>query len=172
LPFPYLGFDDGLNKILKCPIYPLILRSVRDRALLFKDIGKFWISSLFLEISDNYGHTSLEVLNEWIDSGDKELIKLVGLLINKADPKFLFNNSEFVSKLIERSYNVSDECYSSVLESLNSIRRNSFGSFIGKEPPIEDIHQMNHGEECAKKFQVGSPTHRFYISLYKSAKDL
>jgi hypothetical protein len=67
LPFPYLGFDDGFNKISKCPIYPLILRSVRDRALLFKDMGKFWISSLFLEISDNYGQTSLEVLNEWIE---------------------------------------------------------------------------------------------------------
>ena len=105
-----------------------------------------------------------------MDSGDKELIRFVGILIEEADPQFIFNHSEFVSKIIETSYNTSDECYSVVLESLNSIRRNGVNRSIGKEPPIEDTHQMNLGEEYAKKFQVGSPTYRFYISLYKSAK--
>jgi hypothetical protein len=50
------------------------------------------------------------------------------------------------------------------------MRRNGVSHFIGKEPPVEDTHQMNLGKECAKSFQVGSPTYRFYISLSKSAK--
>jgi hypothetical protein len=169
-PFPYLGFDDCLNGVIKSQIYPQILRNVRNHVIFYEDVGKFWISSLFLEISDNYCKTSIEVMNEWIYSRDEELVKSVGILVKGADPKFLFDHSEFVSKIIETAYNISDECHSAILDSLYKISINGVKQFIGKEPLVEDINQKNLGEEYAKKFQIGSPTHRFYTSISKSAQ--
>lgn len=168
-PLPYLEFHNCLKGIFSSPNYKSILRKVRDR-IICNERDIFWIPLLFSEISKNYSSESLEILNEWIDTGDKDKIIGVGFLIRKAPMNFVFDNAEFVSKLIETSYNISTECYYSISESLNCEEGSEAKSGIFGEPFPIDVKLRDLGLKYAEKYQKGSPTERFYYSLSKSAR--
>lgn len=168
-PLPHLEFHNCLKGIFSSPNYKSILRKVRDR-IICNERDIFWIPLLFSEISKNYSPESLEILNEWIDTGDKDKIIGVGFLIRKAPTDFVFDNAEFVSKLIETSYNISTECYYSISESLNCEEGSEAKSGIFGEPFPIDVKLRDLGLKYAEKYQKGSPTERFYYSLSKSAR--
>jgi hypothetical protein len=119
-PLPYLGFHQGLKDISSGPNYKDILRRVRDRALNPTAIDYFWLPKLFAELSDSFSSVCLEVLDEWIESEDVKKIQGVGLPLKDAPPGFIFSHSEFVSRLIEKSYEVGEDCYFIVTSNLSS----------------------------------------------------
>ena len=168
-PLPHREFRDCLKGIFSSPNYKSIVKKVRDR-IISNERDIFWIPILFSEISKNYSPESIEILNEWIDTGEKDKIVGIGILIQEAPTDFLFDNTEFVSKLIETSYNISEECHSKIIESLNCVKRSEVRSGILGEPFPIDVKLRDLGEEYAKKYQKGSPTERFYYSLSKSAR--
>jgi len=168
-PLPHLEFHNCLKGIFSSPNYKSILRKVRDR-IICNERDIFWIPHLFSEISKNYSPESLEILNEWIDTGDKDKIINVGFLIRNAPTDFLFDNAEFVSKLIETSYNISNECYYSISESLNCVERSEVKSGTFGEPFPIDVKLRDLGLKYAEKYQKGSRTEHFYYSLSKSAR--
>lgn len=168
-PLPHRDFRDCLKGIFLSPNYKSIMKRVRDR-IISNERDIFWIPILFSEISKNYSPESIEILNEWIDTGEKDKIVGIGILIQEAPTNFLFDNTEFVSKLIETSYNISEECHSEVIKSLNYVEWSEGKSGIFGEPYPTDVKMRDLGEEYAKKYQKGSPTERFYYSLSKSAR--
>lgn len=168
-PLPYHDFRDCLKGIFLSPNYKSIMKRVRDR-IISNERDIFWIPILFSEISKNYSPKSIEILNEWIDTGEKDKIVGIGILIQKAPTDFLFDNTEFVSKLIETSYNIGEECHSKIIRSLNYVKISEVWSGKLGEPFTIEVKLRDLGEEYAKKYQKGSPTERFYYSLSKSAR--
>ena len=168
-PLPHHKFHECLKGIFSSPNYVSIMKNVRDRIISNeKDI--FWIPILFSEISNNYSPESLEILNEWIDTREKDKIVGIGILIREAPKEFLFDNDEFISKLIETSYTISEECHSEIIESMDYLKWSGGKSGILNEPFPIDVKMRDLGEEYAEKYQKGSPTERFYYSLSKYAR--
>ena len=167
-PLPYLGFHQGLKDISSSPNYKDILRKVRDRALDSKDY--FWLPKLFAELSDGFSSVCLEVLDEWIESEDVKKVQGVGLLVKNAHPGFIFSHSEFVSRLIEKSYEVGEDCYRTVTSNLSSPAILEGGTGIAGKPMPQDEKLRDQAKDFSQKFPVGSPTQRFYLLLSERAE--
>ncbi|NQE06102.1 hypothetical protein C5S32_09555 [ANME-1 cluster archaeon GoMg1] len=167
-PLPYLGFHQGLKDISSSPNYKDILRRVRDRALNPTAID--YLPELFAELSNDFSSTCLEVLDEWIESDDVKKIRGVGLLVKNAPPEFIFSHSEFVSRLIEKSYAVGDDCYFIVTSNLSSRAILGVRTGIAGKPMPQDEKLRDQAKNFSQKFPVGSPTQRFYLSLSERAE--
>ena len=171
-PLPYLGFHHGLKDVSSSPNYKDILKKVRDRALNPKTIDDFWLPKLFAEISGVFCSVCLEVLYEWIDSNDSKKIQAVGLLVRDAPSEFVFSHSEFVSRLLEKAYMVSEDCYRNVT---NSLFQSAFsGVRLGTpgQPMPQDIKLRDQAKDLSQKFPMGSPTQRFYFALVRHTEAL
>ena len=169
-PLPYLGFSHGLKDISYSSNYKDILRKVRDCALDSKAIDYFWLTKLFAEISDDFSLACLEVLDEWIESDDVKKIQGVGLLVTDAPSGFIFSHPEFVSRLIEKSYITGEDCYRTVTSNLSTSATCGVRSGISGQPMLEDVKLRDRAKELSQKFPRGSPTQRFYHSLWEHAK--
>jgi hypothetical protein len=198
-PLPYLEFQHKLDGIAKSNEYKDILREIRNQALKRTYHTKFWYPKLFKEASlvpvsrgsdelhrsiqktsptpyyyeDEvlvFSPTSLEVLNEWIDSGDRQKIETASCLVSDAPKAFVFTNVEFVANLLEQAYELGDDCYQTVTYDLfNSATSGVRGGTPGQPFP-EDIALQEKSAAVAAQFIVRSPSHRFYDSLAKDAK--
>jgi hypothetical protein len=198
-PLPYLGFQHKLDGIAKSNEYKNILREIRNQALKRTYHTKFWFPKLFKEASlvpvprgsdklhssiqqtsptpycyeDEvlvFSPTSLEVLNEWVASGDRQKIETASCLVSDAPKAFVFTNVEFVANLLEQAYDLGDNCYQTVTYDLfNSATSGVRGGTPGQPFP-EDIALQEKSAAVAAQFIVKSPSHRFYDSLAKDAK--
>ena len=109
---PILGFRDPLAGLAKIPEQEKLLRDLRDASLEQGQSLRYWIPRLFREISLGFeSATSLKVLDEWINSGSADMIKAAGRLVSGAGSEFVFKHVGFVSKLLERAYEASDDTY-------------------------------------------------------------
>jgi len=169
-PLPYLGFHDGLKSIASSPNYRDILRKVRDHALNPNAVDYFWIPKLFSEISNGFCSVCLEVLYEWIESNDDKKIQAIGLLVKDAPSDFVFSHSEFVSRLLEKSYTKNDDCYRSVCGSLFSSALSRAKTGTAGQPMPQDVQLRDQAKELSKRFLIGSPTQRFYLELVNHAE--
>ena len=151
-PLPYTGFfDNGLNGISLSPHYKEILRKVRDRSLNPDWKESFWLPKLYSYISENFSLTSLEVLNEWINTKNEEKIKAVGLLVKEAPSDFVFLHSDFVSNLLVSAQAISDDCYEEVRSDLsNSALHGVKTGFLG-QPSHEDQKIRDRAQEFMEK---------------------
>ena len=169
-PLPYLGFHHGLRDISSSSNYKDIIRKVRYRALDPIAIDRFGLPELFAELSDGFSSACLEVLDEWIESGDVKKIQAVGSLLKGASPEFIFSHSEFVSKLIEKSCEAGEDCHRVVTSNLCSSATNEARLRMPGQPASQDVTLRDQAKELSQKFPTGSPTQRFYHSLWKHAE--
>ena len=169
-PLPYIGFfGKGLDGISLSPHYKEILRKVRDRSLIPDQKDRFWLPKLYSYISD-FSSTSLEVLNEWINTNDEEKIKAVGVLVKEAPSDFVFSHSDLVSNLLTNAQVISDECYIEVRSNLSDSVLYGVKTGIPGQPSPQDEKLRDKAQEFMEKYQPGSPTWDFYNWLYEQAK--
>lgn len=170
-PLPYKNFfDRGSNGISLSPHYKEILRKVRDQSL--DPVGRHsdWLARLYYYISENFSSESLEVLSEWIDTGDKEKIKAVGTLVKEAPSDFVFLHSGFISNLLVSAQAISDDCYEEAKYNVsNSALYGGKTGFAG-QPSYEDQKILDRAQEFMEMYPAGSPTWNFYKWLSEEAK--
>jgi hypothetical protein len=116
---PESGFhDDKFQEVANHPDYLDALRLLRDAALndeyrsalIYEDT----LSELFRDFSLNFGPASLEVLNEWINSGDCDKVRSARYLLGDTYLGFYVNNLSFVSNYLRRA----QECGRDVFEAV------------------------------------------------------
>ena len=118
-----------------------------------------------------FSPTSLEIVSEWIDSGDRNKIETLSYLLSVAPPAFLFENVEFVSTLLEQAYDLGDDCYKTVtLDLLNSVTSGVRSGTPG-QPFSDDVALKEQAAAVARQLVAESPPHRFYEFLAKHAQD-
>jgi hypothetical protein len=198
-PLPYDKFQHRLQGISESDNYKEILREIRDRAVKRTYHGRFWFSKLFQQVSlvpvhknsneqsisvqeissTRYSYedellvfspTSLEVLSEWIDSGDRNKIETVSCLLSDAPKAFVFQNVEFVSNLLEQAYDIGDDCYNTVSCDLFQAVTSGSRSGTPGQPFPEDVAIKEQSAAVARQLVAESPSHRFYESLAKDAQ--
>jgi len=169
-PLPHLSFRHRLKDIPSSPNYGDIIRTVRDRALNPTAIDRSWLPKLFAELSGDFSSTCLEALDEWIESNDIKKIQGVGLLVEDAPSGFIFSHPEFVSRLIEKSYITGEDCYRTVSSDISSPAILEGGTGMPGQPMPEDVKLRDQAKELSQRFPMGSPTQRFYHSLWEHAE--
>ena len=169
-PLPYLGFRHGLRDISSSSNYKDILRKVRDHALDPIAIDRFGLPELFANLSDGFSSICIEVLDEWIESNNVKKIQAVGSLLKDAPPEFIFSHSEFVSRLIEKSYEAGEDCHRVVTSNLCSSATNEARLRMPGQPASQDVTLRDQAEDMSQKFPMGSPTQQFYSLLWKHAE--
>jgi hypothetical protein len=105
---PQSGFhDEGFKEVAGHPDYHAALRVIRDAAL---DEEYRWalthedtLPELFRDFSLNYCPASLEILNEWIDSGDCVKVRTAVYLLGDTYLGFYVRNLLFVSNYLRRA---------------------------------------------------------------------
>jgi hypothetical protein len=118
--------------------------------------------------------TSIELLEEWIQTGEDEKIrasaKLISGLNKRLNSDFIFQYLDIVEKLLEQAYQVSDECYEYVFSHLFSSSVYRLRSGILGKPFPEDIAMRDQASIIANQRFKGSPVHKFFQSLVKEAE--
>lgn len=120
---PQSGFhQEEFKQVAKHPNYCDALRLIRDAAsseqyrsvLIYEDT----LSDLFHDFSLNFSHPSLDVLNEWINSGDCEKVTAVLELLEDTYLGFFTNNSAFLSNYLRRAKDCGREVFERVEQAL------------------------------------------------------
>ena len=168
---PALGFQQPLTGISTSPEQESILCEVRDTFLAASTTARSRIPWLFREVSFGFtSEASLNVLNEWINTGSPEKIKSASQLIFHAPPEFVFENVEFVSNLLGRAHVANDETFVEVSGYLMTCASSGSRSGTPGEPFPEDVALRDNASAVAGQFPVGSPANRFYASLARSTE--
>jgi hypothetical protein len=105
---PEHGFyDERFQDVVNHPDYIAALRLIRDAALIEANRSTVQyddtLSKLFREFSLNYGAVSLDVLDEWVNSGDCEKLQTALQLLGDTYLGFYVNNVPFVSNYLRRA---------------------------------------------------------------------
>ena len=168
---PLLGFDRPLTGFSTSPERESILREVRDISVEDSPSIRYWLPELFREISlDFKSDAALNVLNEWVDSGNPEKIKAASKLTFRAHQNFVFDNVEFVTNLLERAHSANEETFFEVGGNLMVSASSGGRSGTPGEPFPEDVALRDNASAVAGQFPVGSPANRFYASLSQRAE--
>ena len=168
---PILGFRKPLIGLAASPDQETILREIRDTSLEPGSSVAYWIPQLFREISlDFESAASLNVLNEWINSGDAGRIQSAARLVAEAQPAFVFKKVEFTANLLERAYLAGIDCYRSVVSNLTSSAISGTRSGTPGQPMSEDVAMKDQASAVKSQFDAGSPPYKLYDSLAKIAE--
>lgn len=162
-PFGY-SLHKQISPLTDSPKYRNILRRIRDKASAYKK-DNYQYARLFKVLTGNFNEATLEVLSEWIESGEKSKILGVGILIHHAYHDFAFANPNFVEKLLNAAKDSGSDCLKSVKSNLFwGVVSRSKGGTIGQPMP-EDIKMRDEASKLIKNYSQGTPTHEFYKDI-------
>lgn len=125
---PESGFhQEEFKQVVKHPNYSDALRLIRDAVLSEKytsvSLYEDTVSELFHEFSLNFGPMSLDVLNEWINSGDCEKLTAVLELLGDTYLGFFVKNLPFLSNYLRRAKDCGVAVFEKVEQALLSDAR-------------------------------------------------
>lgn len=147
-----------------------VLRVVRKLSLNKTHTVRFWLPRLFQSVLLSNVLLSISILDEWINSEKAENIEAVSLLLSAMPQSFAFTHTEFLTKLLERAFNLGDECYETTSDNLfKALIMGSRGGTIG-QPCQKDVDIRAQSSAIASQLLTGSPAHKFYSSLAKYAE--
>lgn len=167
---PFDGFHFRLEGVAESAKYQDFLRSIRDRMLGAKGAHRFWLPKLFKKISLDFSPTSLEVLREWIDSGDPEKIMAAASIVSEANPGFVFEHVGFVMNLLDRALQGGNTCHRRVSNCVYNCARSGPRQGVSGQPFPQDFALCNRAKEMAASLPAGTPVHRLFESLQKYAE--
>ena len=169
---PYTEFSLQLDALAESEEYKDIIRDILDYVInpLNRD---FLIPELFKLISLNFSSTSLNVLDEWINSQKAERLQAASYLLRNSPKSFVINHLKFVSNLIEKADEFGDACYETVYYDLQeSFSRSEHSGILGENlQENEDVALHLKVANIAEQFIQGTPSHKFYQSLSKNIKE-
>ncbi len=130
----------------------------------------FWAPQLFAASVGCVDRQVLDHLDHWAGSTDPRGLQAVAHLLGELPGNFVWEMVDWVNDLLERAYAFGDDCYNTVSAALRTaVESGVRGGQVGQPCP-EDIEQRDRSLDVAATLPVGSPGHRFYTSLAKSAE--
>jgi hypothetical protein len=168
---PYARLHQSLIGLVESPKYLDLLRKVRDCILQEPTIPSSLIAPLYHAISLNYNEPSLDVLNEWINSGDPQKIQDSCRLLREASQSFIFNQEAFTQHALEQAYMMGDECFENVQNSLTATA--IYGERSGRpgQPFPQDLLLRDRSIETLGRLSPSSPLRGFYELLLRRAEE-
>lgn len=169
--FPYWHDEQLFGKH---PQLPVLLRQIRDwmnekpdsyyRAHDGADIFKLAAGGLG-------GKAVLAVLDEFVTSGEKNKVETVSDILRQASASFMWDNVDFVSRLLNSAAQHGEKCLRHVKSALYGAVISGSRSGTTGEPFPEDISQRDNAARIAASLTPGSIEEEFYRLLERQAVD-
>jgi hypothetical protein len=143
------------------------LCTIRDE-LLASEEGE--IITIFAYLANGYDATALQALSDWLESGEEQKIRLVAKLIQEAPTTFVFDNEDFVDRLLSTAAqinkDVSDQMSAALVSSAMPF------AFVGIPDLLSNgrIQIRDRARQIADKYLSNSAMHEFYMHLSKEAE--
>jgi transcriptional regulator with XRE-family HTH domain len=125
---------------------------------------------LFETLFGSFNDEVVQLLDTWSTAANPKDILLIGNILSEAPPNFVFTQTSFVERLLERAKRLSDEGYKRVLSGL-------FGSAIGGirqgtpgEPFPRDLEMKANAEVVLGSLSRFSPAYALYEELKRHAE--
>jgi hypothetical protein len=164
-PLPISGFSDYPLTGLVGSEQLKILRFLRDRIMQTKSIIKYHLKDLYWEVSHDSSNVGIDILEEWINSGDSKKLETIGTLLGKASNHFLFEKVDFVTKLLENSFDIGQECYEKIRSRLFCAAWTGERHGNAGEPFAEDVALRDNAHRVLEQLTRGTRTYSFYKDL-------
>ena len=169
-PLPF-RFEERLDGFADSAEFEDILRDIRDRALRTEVGGDIWVPELFRSVSNGFADVGLGVLREWVDSGDSDKIRSVGYLLREANPGFIFQEVEFVARLLESAHAAGEGTFDSVEGNLlnsaiSGVQMGTPGKPMGRDVAIRD-----RSGAILDTGGLSAPVHKFYEFMAAQAEE-
>ena len=171
IAIPYQGLSEELANLHESAEYKDILRKIRDAMVRNDENLNLRFSDLFKEISFGFNQVSLDVLNEWINSGNEREIVAASELLRDAPSELVLEHFDFVANILDKAYKVGYDCYRKICGILfeATLRGGSTRAF--GEPDPRDIHLRDQANKILNELMMGSPEYRFYNLLKEHAEN-
>lgn len=171
-PLPYLGFKYAFTGIARLPSYKKYVEKIRNLTVKDELVEEFfWLPKLFKAISEHYSKPSLEVLSEWMDSKDQKKLQGIAFLVREAPTQFLYDNVEFISKLLEKAKDCSKECYKNVSSYLYGMVYSDGTSRTVGHPSSRHLEMKDEAIKIVKKIKQPSAAYTFYTDILKHTEN-
>ncbi|HEU5026190.1 MAG TPA: helix-turn-helix domain-containing protein [Spirillospora sp.] len=127
-------------------------------------------AEIFAAVAEDFDEQVVEVITEAIERGDKAVIKATGSVLSKAPAGLVYENVEFVAKVIRVASLHGDECVQAIGGGLHSAVSSGARWGTPGQPFREDIEQRDKSMHISQRLPIGSVERRFYQSLQASAE--
>lgn len=161
---------ETLNGLRKSGDYKTMLREVQSY-LLNEDVSAYMATNLFLSLSDGLDETGLEILSDWIDSGDEEKMKAVSRVLHEAAYDFTIENPDFVQEVLEKTKSHSREMLDRFKSALHASASTGTRSGTPHQPFPKDERLRDEAPKIANDFPAWSLAYEFYEELSQRAEN-
>ncbi len=143
------------------------LRTVRDRTIKAVDANDMrWLTEVFARLSQHYAAPALDILREWIDSGEPQKVINAARLLKHAGPNFIFAQETYVVSLLEVAHELDAETFQQVQDSLIASSRPTVSGGWGGTPDPSDEALRDRSAEVSQRYTQDSVAYNFYQVLY------
>ena len=140
------------------------LRLIRNTSI--NEVLRSWhLPELFVAFASVYDDRTLDVLDEWVASGEEKKLVAVAALVSEAPTDFVFDRKEWVIKVLNQAHTLGGDCYDQVASRLSTgaVTRMKHGNH-GKPFP-EDLELKEQALNAMKDLEPHTATWRFYDGL-------
>ena len=147
-----------------------IVYRICDWTLHANGYQSFWAPELFALSVGEVDRRVLDYLAHWGGSTDPRRLITLARLLSEMSGNFVWTQVDWVNDLLERAYALGDDCYSDVSAGLQAAVSSAVRIGQPGQPFPADIEQRDRSRTVASSLPLGTPAHRFYKQLTKSAE--
>lgn len=163
-PIPF-EFHHSLPDLSKHPRGATVLRKVRDMSLKRAWQYSHFSRDIFWSLAPQI--CCLELLKEWIQSGEERTFTGALALLETHESDFVFSQPEFVEFVFNHAQKIEPDCFDRAKSALYfCATRHGESRTIGQPGPAT-VATKERATEAAKKFAVGSTMGVFYEGIAK-----
>ena len=145
-----------------------VLCTIRDEFLKFEEDE---IIMIFAYFANGYDLVALQAFSEWLESSEEQKFRLVAKLLRKAPPTFVFDNQDFIEKLLSTATQINTNAREQMCAALLSSAMPF--AFVGLPDLLshERIQIRDRAQQIANTYSLGSIMRAFYIDISKEAEN-
>ncbi len=169
-PLRHHRFGNAFRPLLHGPNYRGFLEQVRDR--FFSQPGQsFWLRELFWSIA-SIDATALGVIDELLNRGNAESIRIALQVIDGAPPEFALSQPDFAVQVMEKCRRVDAKLGESAESVL--VGNSQTGSFnrVPGQPSPRYVSLKERSEALRNNFAAGSAGNRLFTRIRDAAADM
>lgn len=125
---------------------------------------------LFAAIARGYDAPVTDLLEATARTGSAEQLSAVAAVLREAGPNFALDNVDFVRTVLHLAQHVGEDALQEVGGALSAAAVSGTRTGVPGHPFSEDVHLRDRAKEIANSLPPGSPEHRLYRSLQRSAE--
>ena len=165
---------DGLRQLFESleghPQHAILLQRTRDASLPKNSLLNHDLGRLYRSLSLDFDTNGLAVLQEWVDSGERERIEAVASLLREANNSFVFQRSDFVVHMLERAEQCGEDCIRTVSNCFYSVAIGGTRTGTPGKPFSHDIAMRDRARTQMNGLSPGTSAYRLFEQVLRSAE--